>query len=669
MFDTRLLAKASILLSVIFFLAAAVNDPARGQEWEQSTEMKVGTNEVVLPIAISVDSLNNVITMGRIGMDSYSIKYNGLDGSVLWQRSLTGRTVSDLAIDSANNFFVVGFSTIGVDTYCFTSKHNGTDGSLLWEKSFIGSGPALAKDAQGDVFVSARSGSNYHTVKYNGTDGGILWEANLAGANSASAPSVVVDPSGDIIVTGITGGSSTIYSYGTIKYGGTNGAIIWQKSKVSNKWFSPLQQSLASDRNGNVILISAPDISTNYLITKYSGLDGSLLWENSFINNFNKIPKIVLTDSYDNVIIADSPQYSDSSGYLLHKYHLAKYGGADGKTIWEETFEKAGSATGMVLDSQNSIILTGDAGYTIKYQSADGSIIWRKWYFYYAGSLNIAAGRLNDVALDSADHVVVAGNDSTRVYKGSDLFDAATTIKYIDDAPLKPEVKTNPATNLLSGNSSHGHATLNGTVTANGDITTAWFEYGTDSSYGNKTTPKPVGSSWQSVEIQESITTAYNTLYHFRAVGSNILGTSYGEDQTFSTGSGPDPCDDFPTKAQRDACYQMAQLFSDSGKGGCFIATAAYESPMAKELTTLKAFRDDVLLRNSLGRSLVEFYYKISPPVADLIKRHEIFKIMARLSLLPVVYGVKYPLTSLLIFLSSIIVLTLTLRSIKSNKL
>jgi len=54
-------------------------------------------------------------------------------------------------------------------------------------------------------------------------------------------------------------------------------------------------------------------------------------------------------------------------------------------------------------------------------------------------------------------------------------------------------------------------------------------------------------------------------------------------------------------------------------KEGCFITTAAFNSPMASEVEALRRFRDTVLWPTLLGRGMVMAYYDVSPPAADIV--------------------------------------------------
>ena len=74
-----------------------------------------------------------------------------------------------------------------------------------------------------------------------------------------------------------------------------------------------------------------------------------------------------------------------------------------------------------------------------------------------------------------------------------------------------------------------------------------------------------------------------------------------------------------------------------SPTGGCFIATAAYGTPMAEEIQILRKFRDEYLLTNPLGQALVDLYYKVSPPIAEFITEHPGLKPVVRAGLLPAV--------------------------------
>ncbi len=51
----------------------------------------------------------------------------------------------------------------------------------------------------------------------------------------------------------------------------------------------------------------------------------------------------------------------------------------------------------------------------------------------------------------------------------------------------------------------------------------------------------------------------------------------------------------------------------------CFIATAAFEAPVAYEVQYLRVYRDQVLKKTYFGRKFIYFYYKLSPAIAAFL--------------------------------------------------
>jgi len=78
------------------------------------------------------------------------------------------------------------------------------------------------------------------------------------------------------------------------------------------------------------------------------------------------------------------------------------------------------------------------------------------------------------------------------------------------------------------------------------------------------------------------------------------------------------------------------------GDGGCFIATAAYGTPTAKQIDVLREFRDVVLLESIAGSQFVALYYQLSPPVADFISGSSFLRTLVRELLVdPIVWVVE----------------------------
>ncbi len=70
---------------------------------------------------------------------------------------------------------------------------------------------------------------------------------------------------------------------------------------------------------------------------------------------------------------------------------------------------------------------------------------------------------------------------------------------------------------------------------------------------------------------------------------------------------------------------------------GCFLATAAFGSPLAAEVGALRTLRDRVLLKSVPGRIAVAAYYQVSPPLARWLAGSDAARAVARAWLAPLV--------------------------------
>ena len=98
---------------------------------------------------------------------------------------------------------------------------------------------------------------------------------------------------------------------------------------------------------------------------------------------------------------------------------------------------------------------------------------------------------------------------------------------------LVPEVSTLSATAVTTNS-----ATLNGTVNPNGSPTTAWFQWGTTTNYGNLTSVTDLGSGTTALPLSAPLAgLTLGVTYHFRVAATNDYGLVYGSDQSFTTES------------------------------------------------------------------------------------------------------------------------------------
>lgn len=78
----------------------------------------------------------------------------------------------------------------------------------------------------------------------------------------------------------------------------------------------------------------------------------------------------------------------------------------------------------------------------------------------------------------------------------------------------------------------------------------------------------------------------------------------------------------FQRTAKNPGVVKQFLKTSSETRPRCFVATAAFESPYALEVQTLRHFRDQRLRKNYFGRKFIFYYYKHSPKIATRLDKH-----------------------------------------------
>ena len=84
------------------------------------------------------------------------------------------------------------------------------------------------------------------------------------------------------------------------------------------------------------------------------------------------------------------------------------------------------------------------------------------------------------------------------------------------------------------------------------------------------------------------------------------------------------------------------KLEAKEGNPACFIATAAYGTPLHRNLNYLRWFRDKFLLRSKFGRLFVHEYYRYGPELAEIIATKQSLRLATRIALWPMVTAIMF---------------------------
>ncbi len=152
------------------------------------------------------------------------------------------------------------------------------------------------------------------------------------------------------------------------------------------------------------------------------------------------------------------------------------------------------------------------------------------------GPLQDNGGPIQTFALGAGSPAIDAGTDS-----GCPATDARGVLRPAGAAcdigafeVATPGAATEAASSVASGSASLNGAAFNPDLAA----ASAHFQYGTTPAYGSTTTAQMVAAAAPNAPVSASISGLIpDTLYHFRLVVTNAIGTASGLDQTFTTRS------------------------------------------------------------------------------------------------------------------------------------
>lgn len=420
-----------MLLNLLTDIYVTSYDPNGNVRW--SVEYTGGLLSNDKPAAIILDNTqqyvyvvghtNDAPLLGLIA-DYLLVKYNASTGQQIWARTyggglLTNDRATDIAMDSQNNPIITGHS-----------------------ESFL-------------LFVGP---SDYATVKYNPA-GTQQWAAryNGPGNNVDRAYAIIVDGSDNVIVTGESRGNSN-FDYATVKYN-SNGTQQWA-SRYNGPGNYDRAYAIIVDGSGNIIVTGdswsgADSTTSDYATLKYSP-NGSQQWVQRYNgpgNNYDRAYAIIV-DGSDNVIVTGDSRGNGSG----HDMATVKYN-SGGTQQWASRYNGPGNnidrAYAIIVDGSDNVYITGEsrsgsgAGSediaTLKYNPS-GS---QQWVVRHNGTGN-HTDRAYAIIVDGSDNIFITGTSNNSALLGAEDI---ITIKYAPEVNPVSVISTQiPVSNKLGQN-------------------------------------------------------------------------------------------------------------------------------------------------------------------------------------------------------------------------
>jgi predicted outer membrane repeat protein len=504
---------------------------------------------------------------------------SAVDGSGTW---------TNIIIDSAGN---VGAYTLlaivggkpAISYHDFTNgdlkfAHNSAvDGSGTWSLavSDTGSVPGHVGEYTSHAIVDGKPAISY----YDNSNGDLKFARNSEVEGSGTWTTVTVDSAGNVgyyTSLAVVGGKPAISYYdidsGDLKFArnsAVDGSGTWTNITVDSAGSMSASHTSLAVVNGKPAISYYDNSNGDLKFARNSEVEGSGTWTTvtvhsegdvgansslavidgkpaiSYLDNTNSDLKFARNNAVDGsgtwtTVTVDSEgnvgEYT-SLAIVDGKPAISYPDGTNGDLKFARNSEVEGSGTWttVTVDSE------GNVGAYSSLAVIDG-----KPAISYLDNTNSDLKFARNNAVDGSGtwtKITVDSEGRVGYYSSLAVIDGKPAISYLDDTnfdlkwaritlPTGPTVTTRAATNIDATS-----ATLNATVNPNGDDTTAKFEYGTTTAYGNEAVivlASADGTMDQTATANLTSLLPFTT-YHFRATATNSKGTTDGTNGTFTT--------------------------------------------------------------------------------------------------------------------------------------
>jgi hypothetical protein len=179
---------------------------------------------------------------------------------------------------------------------------------------------------------------------------------------------VLTDQAGDIIVAGTSDNGTTGKDILTIKYSGADGSTLWQRRYDGPNKLDDRISGIGLDRDGNVVVvgISAPvgewgPGEGEYYTAKYGAADGATLWEvrrpKGFFSYNNNLPAQLAVDGRGDVVVSmPGLVHPDGTGA-----YISKFAGGSGALLWQKRYDSEGYdwLNSLAVDANGNVFAGG----------------------------------------------------------------------------------------------------------------------------------------------------------------------------------------------------------------------------------------------------------------------------------------------------------------------